>query len=197
MKIGLALVFIFITTHAAASDCESQIKGAQCLAGFTPTRVVAFFPVLDDKPMWKWNVKERTLERPEYAWIVDSGICRKGKFVLKGIGFAASLGSLNLQKDSVVVGTLSELLNAASKNAFFSVKPNNNTKENEQSELMFRSKVLAKPVEPEMLFVGVVDLGTVNNIKNSNPTHFKMTAILPNTAESYECVAKIENIDMP
>ncbi|MDA8443651.1 hypothetical protein [Paracidovorax valerianellae] len=89
-----------------------------CAAIFSEDHIFARFPVLNQKKLWKWHVVERTAERPEYAWIAETGKYRNGKFEGDGFAYSLLIGSANLQKTPPQEGKLKELLSKTKKMHF-------------------------------------------------------------------------------
>ncbi|GEM_PF-6517874 len=52
-------------------------------------------------------------------------------------------------------------------------------------------RIWAKVLDGDAIVIGTVDSKTASVINAGNPTHMKMTAVLPYPGESYECFAKI------
>jgi len=195
---------LMLFMHVSALACEMQPEKMQCLASITHGRVMAYFPV-KKRPIWEWYKTEDTETRPEYGWIAEPGVCVKGKFAYSGIGFAASAGSLDLSRVSVMTGTLADLLNYSDKAAYWSPpvyyanRPQVEGDERVRSEVMENSRVSATSVEYDnktsVVFLVIGDRATVDLVKSKKPTHMKMRVILSNPEESYRCIARIVTMD--
>jgi hypothetical protein len=194
MKMCL-LAISLIPSFTSALACEIEPKNIQCNAIFSNDILAAYFPVVNNKEKWDWFRKEQTPERTEFAWIAEPGNCRKGKFTANGVAFTATIGSLNLKNTPPAQGSISDLLKASSKYAYFSTKPESN--ENHSMELAHRSKVHSKVMSDGDIVLTPVDEETKKLVRRGHPTHMRMRAILPELSESYECIVKIDTVKLP
>jgi hypothetical protein len=190
------LLSLLTVAHACESSPEQENS---CVAVITKSRVLAYFPVAIEKSIWKWYQKERTRERPEYGWIAESGICKRGEFLSTGIAFAASIGTMSLEKTPPAEGKLSDLLNATSKNSFYRSPPKGKEQEDRHFNFSRQSVVEAKAIafEGAKIVLTAADVETFHAITRGKSTHLRMRAILPEVEESYECVTKMMNVDAP
>lgn len=162
----------------------------KCRAFYIKDSIMAAFPLMKDKDKWIWYKKER----PEYAWVAETGFYENGKFRGNGFGFMASIGSANLENTPRREGSLSELIEFAGKNAFltkespfYKIKSINNS-------IMYSSQISAKVITGELIMLGTQNSEAVEISKFQNPTHMRLQAILPEGDESYVCYPKLERI---
>lgn len=176
------LSLIALNTSAKTDD--------KCGAFYNKDSIMAAFPLIKDKDKWIWYKKER----PEYAWIAETGFYENGKFRGNGFGFIASIGSANLENTPRREGALNELIEFAGKNAFltrespfYKIKAINNS-------VMYSSQISAKVITGNLIILGTQNAEAVKISKFQNPTHMRLQAILPERDESYVCYPKLEKI---
>lgn len=180
-------LLIFFCFFAAKNVFAIEID---CGAFFYKNGVAADFPVLEKRTKWEWYKKIR----PEYAWIAETGIYTENKFKGNGFGFMAIIGAADLSKNPVQQGTLKELVKFSAKGAFLNKESKYFNDKDKMDRIKLRTLVAAKVVNNESIVIGVVDLEAVKMAKMDNPTHMKLTAILPEEEESYTCFPEIEII---
>ncbi|GKS77337.1 uncharacterized protein YbfC [Acidovorax sp. SUPP950] len=191
-SICFAIVFL-ISFDIKAEKFRNDID---CSAMFSEDYIFARFPVLNPKKIWQWHVVERTVERPEYAWIAETGKYKNGKFEGDGFAFSSLIGSADLKNTSPQQGSLGDLINATKKNAFFTKKSPHYLDEQKKDKLNHLSIIRAKIVDDDAVMMMVVDKLATDEGKSGNPTHMKLTAIFPDLKYSYTCTPKIELIKM-
>ncbi|MEJ8294389.1 hypothetical protein WKI45_16300 [Delftia tsuruhatensis] len=106
----------------------------------------------------------------------------------------AIIGATDLSKNPVQQGTLEELLKFSAKGAFLNKESKYSNDEEKKNRIKLKTLVAGKVVVNESIVIGVVDLEAVKMAKMNNPTHMKLTAILPEEEESYTCFPEIEII---
>ena len=133
-----------------------------------------------------------TLKSPSYTksvswqhyWQTELGTCKNNKFTPSGARLLIRVGSLRLNENHAIKGTLQELINTAEKTAFLGDR--------------FRSYIRAgiyqkKSSDPVQLLAVLDNSIMVKYFKDEKPTYARMTAHLPNKNESYECLIKIQH----
>lgn len=180
-----ALLMIHLITLNASAMTDDKYG-----AFYIKDSIMAAFPLMKDKNKWIWYKKER----PEYAWVAETGFYENGKFRGNGFGFMASIGSANLENTPRREGSLDELIEFAGKNAFltnespfYKIKSINNS-------IMYSSRISAKVIAGELIMLGTQNSEAVEISKFQNPTHMRLQAILPEGDESYVCYPKLERI---
>nr|WP_312989481.1 hypothetical protein [Comamonas koreensis] len=187
MMIGKYFVFIFF---AAALNVSAKMKD-ECGAFFIKNGVMAAFPIKKNRDKWIWYKKER----PEYAWIAETGFYENGVFKGNGFGFIASIGSANLKNTPMQQGTLQELIDFPGKNAFLTKDSTFHNVESLNDLMMYSSQISAKVIVGEFIMLGTQNPEAVRMAKLKKPTHMKLQAILPESIESYMCYPEIESIN--
>jgi hypothetical protein len=109
---------IFISFDAIAT-CEIQPKNHVCLTIFTKGTIYSAFPILNNKPEWKWY---RSEDIGEYYWQTELGKCKNNEFIPNGARLLIRIGSLRLNEKSPAEGSLQDLLNVAEKKHFSMTK---------------------------------------------------------------------------
>lgn len=189
--IGIALISAMNLSFADDSiDCEA----------FESEKFIsAVFPLKKNRIEWDWYRVEVTPERSEYAWIAEAGVITKeGKnkdFRGSGMAFAASLGTANLTNFTPISGSLYSLIKSSQMNAYLTKRPNSYSEREAHLKFMHRSRVAAEILDDEAIVLTVTDRETFEVIKKERPTHIRMKAVLPYPGESYECLARIQNIN--
>ncbi|WP_250392997.1 hypothetical protein [Escherichia coli] len=163
------------------ADCEIQAKDHDCFTIFAKGTIFSAFPVLNNKAMWRWYQNE---DIGEYYWQTELGTCKNNKFTPSGARLLIRVGSLRLNENHAIKGTLQELINTAEKTAFLGDR--------------FRSYIRAgiyqkKSSDPVQLLAVLDNSIMVKYFKDEKPTYARMTAHLPNKNESYECLIKIQH----
>ncbi|WP_429871740.1 hypothetical protein [Escherichia coli] len=148
---------------------------------FPKGTIFSAFPVLNNKAMWRWYQNE---DIGEYYWQTELGTCKNNKFTPSGARLLIRVGSLRLNENHAIKGTLQELINTAEKTAFLGDR--------------FRSYIRAgiyqkKSSDPVQLLAVLDNSIMVKYFKDEKPTYARMTAHLPNKNESYECLIKIQH----
>ncbi len=191
-------IFIFtLISFCTLANASNIARKLDCGAVFAKNQVFAYFPIVTNRKKWEWYKIERTAERQEYAWIAESGRKINNEFISNGVAFAISLGTSNLENNPPEQGSLDDLLNKSTKNAYFTRKPKNLTEEQKNIDFIFKSRVGAKQMKDESsIFIYPADPETIKEVKRDSPTHMRLKAILPNEDESYECIVKIEHIEL-
>ncbi|ETX61134.1 hypothetical protein G6546_06170 [Citrobacter portucalensis] len=174
---------IFISFDAMAT-CEIQPKNHACLTIFTKGTIYSAFPILNNKPEWKWYQSE---DIGEYYWQTELGTCKNNKFVPNGARLLINLGTLRPKENPPTEGSFQDLLNAAEKTAFFDDAIVDN---NIRSHI--RGGFYQKNSRDSALFAILDNSIMVTYFKAEKSTYARMTAHLPEKNESYECVTKIE-----
>ena len=182
-RIFYFIPMIFVSCDTIAT-CEIQLKNHSCLTIFTKGTIYSAFPVLNNKPEWKWY---RSEDIGEYYWQTELGTCTNNEFVPNGARILISLGTLRPKENPPAEGSLQDLLNAAEKTAFFDDAIVNN---NIRSHV--RGVFYQKNSRDSALFAILDNSTMVNYFKAEKSTYARMTAHLPEKNESYECVTKIE-----
>jgi hypothetical protein len=188
------IALISLCGFANANNLKRELD---CGAVSTKDQVFAYFPIVVNRKKWEWYKIERTAERQEYAWIAEPGNKINKNFISSGVAFAISLGTFNLGNNPPEQGSLDDLLNKSTKNAYFTKKPESSKEEQKNIDFIFKSRVRAKQMEDESsIFIYPADPETIKEVKRGNPTHMRLKAILPNEDESYECIVKIEHMEL-
>lgn len=179
----LFIALMFFAENAISIEID-------CGAFFYKNGVAADFPILKSRNKWEWYKKTRT----EYAWIAETGSYIGNKFKSNGFGFVANIGAADLGKNPAAQGTIEDLVKFSAKGAFLNKASKYFDDKEMKEKIQFKTIVAAKVVDGESIVVGVVDPVAVKLAKIGNPTHMKLTAILPEKDESYTCFPKIEQI---
>ncbi|MDA8522170.1 hypothetical protein [Acidovorax sp. NCPPB 4044] len=194
MKISVFFTLIFfISFNLKAAEIRDDID---CAAIFSEDHIFARFPLIKKRNIWQWYVIERTPSRPEYAWIAETGKYHNGIFKADGFAFSLLIGSADLEKTPPKNGNSTDLINATKKNAFFTKSSPHYNNEELKEKLTHSSIIKAKIVEDDAIMAMTVDKPTTDEGKRGKATHIKLTAILPESTESYICIPKIEYIKM-
>lgn len=180
-KLLILLVIFFNSAYASEEDCG---------AFFIKNGVVANFPILRKRNTWEWYKKIR----PEYVWMAETGSYVNGEFNGNGFGLALNIGAADLKSNPVKKGSIDDLVKFASKNAFLTKESIYFLDSEKKEKIQFKTVVMAKIVDNQSIGAGVVDPEAVKMAKINNPTHMKLTAILPKKEESYTCFPEIEVI---
>ncbi|HAU8265713.1 TPA: hypothetical protein I8287_003393 [Kluyvera intermedia] len=175
---------IFISFDAIAT-CEIQPKNHVCLTIFTKGTIYSAFPILNNKPEWKWY---RSEDIGEYYWQTELGKCKNNEFIPNGARLLIRIGSLRLNEKSPAEGSLQDLLNVAEKKAFFDDKI-----VNAHIRSHIRGVFYQKNSNDSALFAILDNSIMVNYFKAKKSTYARMTAHLPEKNESYECVTEIQH----
>lgn len=198
-NVFLAVLSVMIISFATATNLNAKKQknhDLDCGAVFTKDYAFAYFPVVNKRTQWEWYKFEITPERAEYAWIAEPGKYKKKEFISNGVAFVISLGTANLENNSLKMGSLDDLIKETSKNAYYTKKPKNSAEEDKNIDFIFKSKVRAKKIEDGSISIYPADPETIKEVKRGSPTHMKLKAILPNEDESYECIVKIEHMEL-
>ncbi|WP_316659471.1 hypothetical protein [Ralstonia condita] len=157
----------------------------------------AIFPVIKERPTWKWYRTEATRETAEYAWVAEPGfiLMNSGKKLFQGNGmaFIAFIGAMDLRNITPGSGNLEDLISSAEKIAYLTGSDKSRLHEN--LDFVRRSRVNAKLLNNDAIMLATVNKASTEAAKKSNPTHMKMRAILPYAGESYECIVEIKKIN--
>jgi hypothetical protein len=198
MNIKFSVVFFLLFFLLGQAIAKKTIKNdVDCRAIFTKEHAFVYFPILVNRDIWEWYKIEQTPQRPEYAWIAEPGTYKNRKFIANGVAITAYLGVLNLEKYQIEKGSLTQLLIKTEKYAYFSKKPTSDEEDRSNTEFIFGSRVRAKQMQDESsIFIYPSDTETIKEFKRSNPTHMRLRAILPSEDESYECIVKIEHMEL-
>ena len=165
MKRVLFFLLMIFVSFGVIADCEIQAKDHDCFTIFAKGTIFSAFPVLNNKAMWRWYQNE---DIGEYYWQTELGTCKNNKFTPSGARLLIRVGSLRLNENHAIKGTLQELINTAEKTAFLGSDP--------------------------VQLLAVLDNSImVKYFKDEKPTYARMTAHLPNKNESYECLIKIQH----
>ncbi|HCK2465353.1 protein YbfC [Escherichia coli] len=181
MKRILFFLLMIFVSFGVIADCEIQAKDHDCFTIFAKGTIFSAFPVLNNKAMWRWYQNE---DIGEYYWQTELGTCKNNKFTPSGARLLIRVGSLRLNENHAIKGTLQELINTAEKTAFLGDR--------------FRSYIRAgiyqkKSSDPVQLLAVLDNSIMVKYFKDEKPTYARMTAHLPNKNESYECLIKIQH----
>ncbi len=124
--------------------------------------------------MWKWYQNE---DIGEYYLANRMGTCKNNKFTPNGARLLIRVGSLRLNENHAIKGTLQELINTAEKTAFLGDR--------------FRSYIsgIIKAAIQSSCWQSLI-IQSWLDFKDEKPTYARMTAHLPNKDESYECLTK-------
>ncbi|OJN29088.1 protein YbfC, partial [Escherichia coli] len=176
MKRVLFFLLMIFVSFGVIADCEIQAKDHDCFTIFAKGTIFSAFPVLNNKAMWRWYQNE---DIGEYYWQTELGTCKNNKFTPSGARLLIRVGSLRLNENHAIKGTLQELINTAEKTAFLGDR--------------FRSYIRAgiyqkKSSDPVQLLAVLDNSIMVKYFKDEKPTYARMTAHLPNKNESYECL---------
>ena len=181
MKRVLFYLLMIFVSFGVIADCEIQAKDHDCFTIFAKGTIFSAFPVLNNKAMWRWYQNE---DIGEYYWQTELGTCKYNKFTPSGVRLLIRVGSLRLNENHAIKGTLQELINTAEKTAFLGDR--------------FRSYIRAgiyqkKSSDPVQLLAVLDNSIMVKYFIDEKPTYARMTAHLPNKNESYECLIKIQH----
>lgn len=130
--------------------------------------------------MWRWYQNE---DIGEYYWQTELGTCKNNKFTPSGARLLIRVGSLRLNENHAIKGTLQELINTAE-----------NGVSRRSVQKLYKSGYLSKKSSDPVQLLAVLDNSImVKYFKDEKPTYARMTAHLPNKNESYECLIKIQH----
>ncbi|BEB20346.1 hypothetical protein VEE42_15280 [Escherichia coli] len=115
MKRVLFFLLMIFVSFGVIADCEIQAKDHDCFTIFAKGTIFSAFPVLNNKAMWRWYQNE---DIGEYYWQTELGTCKNNKFTPSGARLLIRVGSLRLNENHAIKGTLQELINTAEKTAF-------------------------------------------------------------------------------
>ena len=96
MLIGLYMVVPFL---------KKKTKDHDCFTIFAKGTIFSAFPVLNNKAMWRWYQNE---DIGEYYWQTELGTCKNNKFTPSGARLLIRVGSLRLNENHAIKGTLQE-----------------------------------------------------------------------------------------
>lgn len=187
MKRLLFLSLAVFTSFDVISACEIQPKNHVCFTIFTEGSIFSAFPVLNNKPVWKWYRSENI---GEYYWQTELGTCKNNKFIPNRARLLIRLGTLRPGENPPTEGTLQDLLDAAEKTAFFDgrfIKNNTDAMSHIRSGLYQQTSS-----NPAALLAILTNSYMVKYFKDEKSTYARMTAHLPEENESYICVTKIQ-----
>lgn len=180
--------FIFFLTITIFFSSKLFASENDCGAFFIKKGVAASFPILKKRDFWEWYKKVR----PEYAWTAETGFYRNNEFKGNGFGFVAIIGSADLEKNKTQKGNIDELVRFSAKGAFLTKESKSYSVDEKREKIQFSTIVMAKVLDDESILVGTVDPEAVAIAKTGNPTHMKLTAVLPEEGESYTCYPTID-----
>jgi hypothetical protein len=181
-------IFCFIIVIFFSGKLFASVD--DCSAFFIKKGVAAGFPLMKKRNVWEWYKKIR----PEYVWMAETGFYVDKKFVGNGFGFALNIGAADVSNKSIQKGNVDDLIRFTAKNAFLTKESKYYKNEEKKEKIQFKTLVAAKVLDDESIVVAVVDPEAVKMAKMENPTHMKLTAILPEKDESYTCYPAIEII---
>ena len=154
---------------------------------FTETSLFSAFPIINEKPVWKWYQSE---DIGEYYWQTELGTCKDNKFIPNGARLLMSLGTLRPHENPPAEGTLDDLLSKAEKKAYLKDKFNKNET---KAICHIRGGFSQKRSNAPAALLAILGNSTmINYFKAEKSTYARMTAHLPEKNESYECVTKIQ-----
>ena len=105
MKRVLFFLLMIFVSFGVIADCEIQAKDHDCFTIFAKGTIFSAFPVLNNKAMWRWYQNE---DIGEYYWQTELGTCKNNKFTPSGARLLIRVGSLRLNENHAIKGTLQE-----------------------------------------------------------------------------------------
>ena len=181
---NIAIIFIPIVGHG----CEVTPVDKICMASFSKTRVAAFFPY-PKKDVWEWGVKSYP-DRYEYSWIAETGKCNKGNFSGSGIFFGIGVKGRDKNEPLGKHGSLSDLLNTADRSVY-SIKPPSRI-----CSKISKTDVAFKIHEPDYIAIQPIGENIVERMVDGEGMYMKMSYKSPIENESYECIVKMEYLNL-
>lgn len=176
---------VFIGFDAMAA-CEIQPKSHICTTIFTESSIFSAFPVLNNKPVWKWYQSEDT---GEYYWQTELGTCENNKFTPNRARLLIRIGTLRPDENPPAGGSLQDLLDKSEKTAFFDDRF---IKDNTDALSHIRGSFFQKSGSDPAILALLTNSYMVKHFKAEKSTYARMMAHLPEKNESYECVTKIQ-----
>lgn len=123
---------------------------------------------------------------------MELGFYKDKNFTSTGLGVSLSIGIMNLKSTPKQNGSLENLINFSTKNAFLTQDSKLYSNKILRDQIVYRSQVFARKIDDDMIMIGTADGDLLKLFKNDNPTHMRLKAILPDSNESYTCHPKIE-----
>ncbi|MDC2862979.1 MULTISPECIES: hypothetical protein [unclassified Delftia] len=181
--IFLIAMNISITSNALSFDDE-------CAGFFTPKGIMANFPILKQRDTWEWYKKVR----PEYVWSAETGNYAGREFKSNGFGFVVIIGAADLSKNHSQKGKIDDLVKFASKGAFLTKDSEYYSDNTKRDRIKLKTIVRADVIDNKSIGLVIADLEALELAKIGNPSHMRLTAILPEKEESYTCYPEIETL---
>jgi len=191
-----------LTAHSLAvngQDIDKLNTSVKCTIGVLPGKIIAGFPILDDKQeIWTWNKKDfqvggnyyyHSIYNFDYLWIIDLGVMKNGKFEPTKYTFGVGhLNRYNFLKNETN-GTIADLIE--SMKAFpGSIYLNEALKKN-KDDLKTRDFPIYIDYGDETVMVYSKSPEAINILLSERPTFAKMTMRTPYPPQSYSCLTKI------